>query len=75
MAAIPGKAKPTPWMRFTKYLREVRAEFRKVVWPNRKEMITYTVVVLFSVLVVAAFIGVVDVVVSKLLALLAGIGR
>ncbi len=75
MVAIPGKAKPTLWVRAGKFLREVRAELRKVVWPNRKELVTYTIVVLVTVIIVAVFIGVVDLVVSELLALLGRIGR
>lgn len=51
-----------------KYLREVRAELRKVNWPNFKELVSYTTVVMVTVLFVAAFIGVVDVVVSQLIA-------
>ena len=28
------------------YLKQVVAEMRKVIWPNRKQMLTYTSVVL-----------------------------
>lgn len=52
-----------------KYLREVRAELRKVNWPNFQELTSYTTVVLVTVLIVAAFIGVVDLVVSQIVAL------
>lgn len=51
-----------------KYLREVRAELRKVNWPNFQELTSYTTVVLVTVLIVAAFIGVVDLVVSQIVA-------
>lgn len=74
MVATTGKAKPTSWARLGKFLREVRAELRKVAWPNRKELVTYTMVVVVTVLIVAAFLGVVDVVVSELLSLLGRIG-
>lgn len=50
-----------------KYLREVRAELNKVNWPNLQELSSYTTVVLVTVLIVAAFIGVVDLVVSQVL--------
>lgn len=49
-----------------KYLREVRAEMRKVTWPNRKQLITYTGVVIFATAIVALFIAVVDVIIVAL---------
>jgi preprotein translocase subunit SecE len=40
------------------YLKQVVAELRKVIWPNRKQMITYTSVVLtFLVFMVALIAG------------------
>jgi preprotein translocase subunit SecE len=38
------------------YLREVRAELKKVAWPNRKEVINSTVVVLIAVVFMATLI-------------------
>jgi preprotein translocase subunit SecE len=35
--------------RMTRFLREVRQELKKVAWPSRNEVFTYTVVVLVSV--------------------------
>ncbi len=48
---------------------------RKVSWPNRQELITYTIVVLVTMVIVAAFTGIVDVIVSGLLNLLGRLGR
>ncbi|HHT43419.1 MAG TPA: preprotein translocase subunit SecE [Firmicutes bacterium] len=48
---------------------------RKVSWPNRKELITYTIVVLVTVVIVAAFTGLVDVIVTAVLNLLSQLGR
>jgi len=73
VATVPGK--PTFWQRLTKYLRDVRVEMRKVSWPNRQELITYTIVVLVTMVIVAAFTGTVDVIVSGFLNLLGGLGR
>jgi preprotein translocase subunit SecE len=42
------------------FLRQVVAELRKVIWPTRKELIQYTWVVLIFVLVMGAYIGVLD---------------
>jgi preprotein translocase subunit SecE len=36
--------------RLVKYLREVRMELKKVQWPNRREFVVYTGVVVFTVL-------------------------
>jgi preprotein translocase subunit SecE len=47
------------------FLREVRQELRKVAWPSRREMVAYTVVVLFTVVVLTAFVFGVDFVVGK----------
>lgn len=56
-----------------KFLREVRAELRKVVWPNRKELTTYTIVVIVATVASALFLGAVDLIFSQLIALLSRI--
>ncbi|MFA9432981.1 preprotein translocase subunit SecE [Egicoccus sp. AB-alg2] len=38
------------------FLREVRSELRKVAWPNRKEVVSYTMVVLVVTLVLVAIV-------------------
>jgi preprotein translocase subunit SecE len=38
------------------FLREVRSELRKVAWPNRKELTSYTIVVLVTTLVLTMLI-------------------
>jgi len=71
-----GKAAAPPLgKRLGRYLREVRAELRKVAWPTRKELVTYTVVVLVTVGIAAVFLGVVDIIVSELLTLIGALGR
>lgn len=42
------------------FIREVRVELRKVVWPTKAETINYSVVVFFAILVLAAFIALLD---------------
>jgi len=42
------------------FLREVRVELRKVTWPSRKQTIGSTIVVIVLVLIIAAFLGLVD---------------
>ncbi len=42
------------------YLKQVFAELRKVIWPNRKQMVSYTSVVLVFLVFMVALIGLVD---------------
>ena len=46
--------------RLRRFLREVIAELRKVIWPNRKQMVTYTSVVLVFVVFMVAYISGLD---------------
>ena len=49
------------WMdRFREFVKDVRAESAKVSWPSRIELRDSTTVVIVTVIIVAAFIGVVD---------------
>ena len=48
-----GKRKRTPPRQF---LKEVQAELKKVAWPTRGEVATYSVVVLVSVTVVTLYV-------------------
>lgn len=44
--------------RIVRYLREVSSELRKVIWPTRNEMVTYSiVVVLFLIFMIAVTWG------------------
>lgn len=49
------------------FLREVRVELRKVTWPSRKQTVGSTVVVIVLVLIISAFLGVVDVLLQGLI--------
>jgi preprotein translocase subunit SecE len=40
-----------------RFLREVYDELRKVVWPTAGELYRYTLVVIFTVILLGAFIG------------------
>ncbi|MCM6775017.1 preprotein translocase subunit SecE [Nocardia sp. CDC159] len=55
-----GGGAGNPLKRLVKFLREVIAELRKVIWPNRKQMVTYTSVVLVFVVFMVAFISGLD---------------
>ena len=54
------------------YLQQVVAELRKVIWPNRKQMVSYTTVVLAFLAFMVAFIGLVDLGLAKLVLLIFG---
>ena len=54
------------------FLQQVVAELRKVIWPNRKQMVTYTTVVLIFLAFMVALIGLVDVGLVKLVSMLLG---
>ena len=56
--------KPLP-ARVSLFYRQVLAELRKVIWPTRKELVTYTTVVIFFVLVVIAYVTSLDYVFGK----------
>ena len=47
-------------------MRQVIAELRKVIWPTRKELITYTTVALSFVLVMVAIVTLLDLGFTKL---------
>ena len=46
--------------RFVRFLREVVAELRKVIWPGRRELITYTTVVILFVAFIVALVSGLD---------------
>ena len=46
--------------RCRQFLREVRQELRKVDWPTRKELVTYTIVVLVTIAVLTTYVFLLD---------------
>lgn len=60
----PGPAQrrgPGSWPgRLALFYRQVLAELRKVVWPTREQLLTYTAVVLVFVAVIIAIVSVLD---------------
>ncbi len=49
-----------------RYVREIISEMRKVLWPTRKELGTYTVVVIVFVVIMVAIVSGLDVGFAKL---------
>jgi preprotein translocase subunit SecE len=52
--------------RLALFYRQVIAELRKVVWPTRKELLTYTWVVIVFVTVIATIVAIFDLGFAKL---------
>jgi preprotein translocase subunit SecE len=48
------------------FFREVKVETKKVVYPNREELIGSTWVVIITVMVISVFLGIVDLSLAKL---------
>jgi preprotein translocase subunit SecE len=71
-AKKPGDPSRNPIMFVVNYLQQVVAELRKVIWPNRKQMVTYTSVVLAFLVFMVALIGGVDFGFAKLITLVFG---
>ncbi len=49
------------------FINEVGQELKKSTWPTRSELLHSTMVVILSMVVLAAFVGLSDLVVMKLL--------
>lgn len=57
MSEARGDAQLSVFGRLALFIRQVVAELRKVIWPTRKELITYTTVVIVFVLAMAAIVA------------------
>jgi len=64
--AEPGKIK-NYINKGVQFLREVKVELKKVVWPTRKQTLSSTVVVIILAMIIAFFLGVVDIGLSSLI--------
>ncbi len=66
--ALDEQGKPTRAVRQAKrervgpvqYLREVRDEMRKVAWPERPEVVRYSLIVTACVIVYMVYVGLLD---------------
>jgi preprotein translocase subunit SecE len=60
------KKQPVP-ARVALYNRQVVSELRKVIWPTRNELVTYTIVSIVFVTALVAFVGLLDYLFTKLI--------
>jgi len=58
---LPGKFKE-----LMQFFEESKVEIKKVVWPTRKETVTTCIAVLVVSVVIALYLGVVDLALSKI---------
>lgn len=52
---------------FFSFFADSWSELKKVRWPKRKELISYTLVVIVTVLIITIYFWVLDVVISRLI--------
>lgn len=59
-ARMARDSKRGPFARLSLFIKQVMAELRKVVTPTRKELLSYTGVVLIFVVIMMALVSVLD---------------
>ncbi|ETW25763.1 preprotein translocase subunit SecE [Mycobacterium gastri] len=68
----PAARSANPFIFVYNYMKQVVAEMRKVIWPNRRQMITYTSVVLVFLAFMVALVGGADLGLGRLVMLVFG---
>ena len=61
------------YKRILPFLRDVRAELRKVTWPSRSEVVNTTIVVIASIIFFGFFLFFMDILFSWLITRLKGV--
>ena len=56
----------------TRFVRESISELRKVLWPSRHELVTYSIVVIIFVVIMVAIVAGLDIGFAKLVLLVFG---
>jgi preprotein translocase subunit SecE len=59
--------KESRYKRFLSFLREVRAELKKVTWPSKNEVYSTTIVVIFATIFFGFYLFFMDVIFSWLI--------
>ena len=72
-AAKSRKNKPGFFARTKKYFASVKSEMKRVTWPDKKELVNYSVVVCASLIVVGVVIALLDAGFGEALALFSGL--
>jgi len=63
------------YKRFFQFLKDVRAELKKVTWPSRKETVNTTIVVILSVFFFGFYLFFMDIIFSRIVDLVKLIKR
>ena len=66
---------PGAFGRLGRFVREVVAELRKVIWPTRKELLTYATVVVVFVAIMLTIVGLLDLGFAKGVLVIFGNGK
>jgi len=69
-ASVSAESAPGKLAQLKQFIKEVRAEFDKITWPSRKDTQALTIAVLSITLFFSFYLGLVDMVLSKLVGLL-----
>lgn len=67
------KEKPGFFARIKEYMRSVKSEMKRVVWPSKKELVNYSLTVCVSLIVVGVVIALLDAVIGEGLVLFSGL--
>ena len=71
-AAVKTRPGGGAFGRIGRFVREVVAELRKVIWPTRKELVTYAVVVIVFISVMMTIIAGYDVIFGRIVQFIFG---
>ncbi len=67
------KSKKKKQNRIAKWFKDLRTEFKKVVWPSKKKVINNTSIVLVTMIVASVFVGGLDFGLLKLFSFILGL--
>jgi preprotein translocase subunit SecE len=56
------ESRPSVFLRFGRFCKDVIAELKRVTWPSKKDLLTYTGAVIVFIILSSALIGVLDMV-------------
>lgn len=66
----PKEKKPNFFKRAAKFFKDVSAELKRVTWPTKKDLISYTTAVIAFVILMGVIIGVLDLIFGYLMKLI-----
>lgn len=73
-AAVTADSNPSKLQALVRYFEDAKTELGKVSWPTRKEVKVTTIAVLILVVVMSIFLGIADLLLSKIMESILSIG-